>query len=198
VVLSWCPCKVQDGEGRVKYVTGGGPAAEPGINLVTGLFDGTRGPRFCGILMKTQRAVEVGSSPEHGVIPDVGIWTRMLVRGGTARCVNEPLARYTAHHGSCTGTSTAESWQKAGEAIVRDLLADLQRTGDRAKQQQIRRSQKNFITGLLATVLMQSMGNPGWKRQVAKEFFRAPKYFITPMTVRRLLFESGKLLRKMR
>lgn len=196
VVLSWCPCKIQDMERRVKYVTGGGPAAEPGIDLVTGLFDGTRGPRFCGILMKTQAAVEVGFSREHGGIPDVGIWTRMLARGGVACCVNEPLARYTAHNASCTGTSTAKSWQKAGEAIVRDLLADLERLGDREKQRQIRRSQRNFITGLLATVLMQSMGSAGWKRLAAREFLRVPQYFVTPMTVRRLLFESSKLMRK--
>lgn len=196
VVLSWCPCKIQDGERRVKYVTDGGPEAEPAINLVTGLFDGTRGPRFCGILMRTSVACQVGFSRDHGGIPDVGIWTRMAVRGGVACCVNQPLARYTAHSASCTGTSTAESWQKAGEAIVRDLREDLKKTGDAGKLKLINRSQKNFITGLLATVLMQQMGSKGWKLQAAKEFFRAPQYFVTSMTVRRLVFESGKLLRK--
>lgn len=196
VVLSWCPCKIQDGERRVKYVTGGGPAAEPGIDLVTGLFDGTRGPRFCGILMRTRVAAEVGVSPEHGGIPDVGIWTRMAVRGGVACCVNEPLARYTAHNASCTGTSTAKSWQRAGEAIVRDLKNDLRKAGDSEKLRRIRRSERNFITGLLATVLMQQMGSPGWKLQAAREFLRAPQYFVTPMTVRRLMLEGGKLLRK--
>jgi glycosyltransferase involved in cell wall biosynthesis len=196
VMLSWCCCKIQDSERRVKYVTGGGPLVEPGIDLVTGLFDGTRGPRFCGILMKTEKAVEVGFSRAHGVIPDVGIWTRIAVRGGIACCVNEPLARYTAHQASCTGTSTAESWQMAGEAIVRDLLSDLEKMGDKENQRKIRRSRKNFITGLLATVLMQSMGSPGWKTLAAKEFLRASHYFLTPMTMRRLMFEGGKLVRK--
>lgn len=196
VVLSWCPCKIQDSERRVKYVTDAGPAVEPGIDLVTGLFDGTRGPRFCGILMRTSVAAEVGVSAEHGGIPDVGIWTRMAVRGGVACCVNEPLARYTAHNASCTGTSPAKSWQRAGEAIVRDLLVDLRKAGDAEKARKIRRSQRNFITGLLATVLMQQMGSKGWKLQAAREFLRAPQYFVTPMTVRRLIFEGGKLLRK--
>ena len=196
VILSWCSCKIQDSERRVKYVTGGGPVAEPGIDLVTGLFDGTRGPRFCGILMKTEKAVEVGFSRAHGGIPDVGMWTRMAARGGVACCMSEPLARYTAHQASCTGTSTAESWQMAGEAIVRDLLSDLEKVGDKEKLRKIRRSQKNFITGLLATVLMQSMGSRGWKAHVAKEFFRVPQYFVTPMTMRRLMFEGGKLVRK--
>ena len=114
VVLSWCPCKIQDCERRVRYVTGAGPYVEPGIDLVTGLFDGTRGPRFCGILMRTTAANEVGFSPRHGGIPDVGIWRCMAVRGGIACCVNEPLARYTAHNASCTGAATAQSWQRAG------------------------------------------------------------------------------------
>jgi glycosyltransferase involved in cell wall biosynthesis len=196
VVLSWCPCKIQDSERRIRYVTGGGPETEPGIDLVTGLFDGTRGPRFCGILMKTRNAVEVGFSRDHGGIPDVGIWTRLLVRRGIACCVDEPLARYTAHQASCTGTSTAESWQMAGEAIVRDLLDDLKKLDDTERQRRIRRSRTNFITGLLATVLMQSMGSPGWKWLAAKEFFRAPQYFVTPMTLRRLLLEGGKLMRR--
>ncbi len=196
VVFSWCPCKIQDDERRVRYLTRRGPEAEPGIDLVTGVFDGTRGPRFCGILMKTRRAAEVGFSREHGGIPDVGIWTRILVRGGTACCVGEPLARYTAHDASCTGTSTAEAWQRAGEAIVRDLVADLQSRGEIEKAARIRQSRKNFITGLLATVLMQSRSRPGWALRVLKEFCRAPEYFITPMTFRRIVFEGGKLMRK--
>ena len=196
VVLSWCPCKIQDGERRVRYITGAGPAAEPGIDLVTGLFDGTRGPRFCGLLMKTRNAVEVGFSRDHGGIPDVGLWTRVAVRGGVACCVVQPVARYTAHNASCTGTSTAKSWQQAGEAIVRDLLRDLDQRGNTASARRIRRSRRNFITGLLATVLMQSSGRPGFPLRVAREFLRVPQYFLTRMTFRRLLLESHKLLRK--
>jgi len=194
VVLSWCPCKIQDQERNIRYITGGGPAVEPGIDLVTGLFDGTRGPRFCGILMKTRDAVEVGFSRDHGGIPDVGIWTRMAVRGGYACCVDRPVARYTAHSASCTGTSTAKSWQQAGESIVRDLLRDLEARGDSANARRIRRSRRNFITGLLATVLMQSSGRPGWALRVAREFMRAPQYFLTRMTLRRLVLEGHKLL----
>lgn len=196
IVLSWCPCKIQDAERHIRYVTDGGPSAEPGIDLVTGLFDGTRGPRFCGILMRTKNAVEVGFSTDHGGIPDVGIWTRIAVRGGIACCVNEPLVRYTAHNASCTGTSTAKSWRKAGEFIIRDILRDLERLGEVEEQRRIRRSKRNFITGLLATVLMQSTGRPGWLMRAAAEFLRAPQYFLTPMTFRRLLSEGGKIFRK--
>ncbi len=196
IVLSWCPCKVQNGERRVRYVTGAGPSVEPGIDLVVGLFDGVRGPRYCGILVRTENALQVGFSREHGPIPDVGNWTRVIVRGGWVCCVNMPLARYTAHNASCTGTSTAKSWQHAGEEICRDLLADLKQVGDEDKQRRIRRSSRNFITGLLATILMQSMGRRGWGLRVLKEFLRVPQYFVTPMTLRRLVLEGGKIFRR--
>lgn len=196
VILSWCPCRVQDSDRRVRYATDGGPAAETGIDLVTGLFDGTRGPRYCAILVRTKDAAEVGFSKEHGGIPDVGNWTRVAVRDGWACCVNRPLGRYTAHDASCTGTSAGAEWQHAGEAILRDLEADLESRGEVDKLRRIRSSGKNFITGLLATVLMQSRARPGWSVRVAKEFFRVPGYFLTRMTFRRLIFEGGKLMRK--
>ena len=196
VVLSWCPCKIQDKERLIRYATDGGPAFEDGIDLVTGLFDGVRGPRFSGILVRTRAAAEVGFSIEHGGIPDVGNWVRLAARGGTVCCVNQPLARYTAHTESCTGTSTAKSWQAAGEAIIRDLVNDLERLGDIEKLRRIRRSHRNFITGLLATVLIQSADRPNWLLRVLREFLRVPQYFVTPMTMRRLVFESSKILRK--
>lgn len=196
IVLSWCPCKVQDAGRGVRYVTDPGPYVEPGIDLVIGLFDGLRGPRFCGILMRTRDACRVGFSREHGPIPDVGIWTRLAVLGGWARCVNEPLARYTAHDASCTGTSPAKAWQHAGEAIIRDILLDLKQAGNEENARRIRRSSRNFITGLLATILMQSARRPGWSWRVTHEVLRAPQYFLTRMTFRRLLLEGSKIFRK--
>jgi len=196
ILLSWCTCKIQDEDRRVRYATCAGPEIEPGIDLVTGLFDGVRGPRFCGILVRTSAAAEIGYSKEHRGIPDVGNWTRLAVREGAVSCVDAPLARYTAHNNSCTGTSTAKSWQLAGEAILRDLYSDLHRLGYEDKALKIRRSQRNFITGLLATVLMQSAGRPGWVWRAFKEFCRVPQFFLTPMTVRRFTTEAGKMFRK--
>lgn len=196
ILLSWCPCKIQDRDRTVRYVTGAGPQVEPGINLVTGLFDGTRGPRFCGILVRTELAAQIGFSARHGGIPDVGLWTRLALHSGVVCCAPEPAARYTAHNDSCTGTSTAQSWQRAGEAIIDDLLTDLDKANEPDKARRIRSSRRNFITGLLATVLMQSAGRPGWPARVAREFFRVPQYFLTPMTFRRLAFEGSKIFQK--
>jgi len=198
IVLSWCPCKIQDEARHVRYLSDGGPVVESGIDLVTELFDGKRGPHFCGILVRTDKACEVGYSPEHGGIPDLGNWMRVAVRGGFACCVPNAVARYTAHHKSCTGTSPPKTWQKLGDIIVQDILEDLRKLGDKQGMRRIRRGRRNFITGLLAATLIQSIGTPGWRSRALLEFLRVPHYFITPMTFRRLFFESGKLSKKAR
>lgn len=196
IVLSWCPCKIQDETRRVLRVSGEGPQVEPGIDLVIGHNDGMRGPRFCGILVRARNAVEIGYSSKHGGVPDLGNWMRLAVRGGSVCCVPIPLARYTAHHNSCTGTSTPIAWQRAGEAIMRDLVQDLSLLGDKQGLRRIRKNQRNFTTTLLAGVLIQSIGTPGWRMRVFREFLRAPQYFLTPMVFRRLIFEGRKLFRK--
>jgi len=196
IVLSWCPCKIQDEARRVRYITDGGPFIESGIDLITELFDGKRGPHFCGILVRTANAAKVGYSPEHGGIPDLGNWMRLAVRGGFVCCVPKAVSRYTVHHKSCTGTSAPKVWQSLGEVIVRDMLDDLRQLGDERGMQRIQKGQRNFISGLLAAILIQSMGTPGWKSRAVRELLRAPQYFVTPMTFRRLFFEGGKLFRK--
>ena len=168
VVLSWCPCKIQDENRKVTHVSGGGPAVEAAIDLVVGHNNGTRGPRFCGILLRTELAVAVGYSREHGGIPDLGNWMRVAARGGFACCIAEPVARYTAHHKSCTGTSSPEERRRAGEVVVRDVVQDLRRQGDNVKIRKILGSKRNLITSLLAAIIIQSMGTPGWRLRAAR------------------------------
>ena len=195
VAISWCPCSVQTADRQIKWVTGKGPAVEEGLDLVAGLFDGTRGPRFCGIMLRTRDAQAVGGyAVRHGPIPDVGNWTQVAIRREYAVCVPETLARYTAHGASCTGTSKAKAWQDAGEAIYDDLAAYYIVIGDNARLCKLKASRRNFISGLLVTVIMQSMGRPGWVRLALGELRRAPQYFLTPMLFRRLLVDGHKLL----
>jgi glycosyltransferase involved in cell wall biosynthesis len=197
VAVTWCPCLVQTAERQVKWVTGSGPAVEPSIDLVVGMFDGTRGPRFCGVMIRTADARAVGGyTVRHGPIPDVGNWTQVALRREFAVCVSTPLARYTAHNSSCTGTSTARSWQQAGENIYGDLAAYLAFIGDDARLAKLKAGHRNFISGLLATIIMQGMGRPGWVKVALSEVVRAPQYFFTPMVARRLLKDGGKLLRR--
>lgn len=197
VAVSWCPCTVQTSERHVKWITDAGPPVEAGIDLVTGMFNGTRGPRFCGVMVRTDDARAVGGYyVRHGPIPDVGNWTQVALRREFAVCVREPLARYTAHNSSCTGTSTARSWQQAGESIYSDLSAYLENIGDRDRLRKLRAARRNFISGLLATIIMQGMGRPGWMKLAVSELVGAPQYFFTPMVMRRLLRDGGKLFRR--
>jgi glycosyltransferase involved in cell wall biosynthesis len=197
VAVSWCPCSVQTADRQVKWVTGAGPAVEEGLDLVVGLFDGTRGPRFCGIMLRSSDACAVGGyAVRHGPIPDVGNWTQVAIRRDYAVCVQEPLARYTAHGASCTGTSKAKAWQDAGEVIFNDLAVYYGFIGDKTRLRRLKASRRNFVSGLLVTVIMQSMGRPGWLRLAIGELRRAPEYFLTPMLLRRLLVDGHKLLRK--
>ncbi len=197
VGVTWCPCVVQTQERQIKWVTQAGPPVETGVDLVLGLFDGTRGPRFCGVMIHAADARAVGGySLKHGPIPDVGSWTQVALRREWAICVPDALARYTAHSSSCTGSSTPRSWQRAGENIFADLAAYLENYGDGASLRRLRSARRNFISGLLATVIMQGIGQPGWATLAMRELVRAPQYFFTPMVFRRLLRDRSKLLRK--
>lgn len=196
IVLSWCPCKIQSENRGVRYVSDGGPRVESGVDMVAALFDGRRGPHLCGILVRTEKALESGYRAKYGALSDLGNWMRIVVRGGFVCCIPKAVARYTVHHKSYTASSAPKGWQEAGDVIVRDLIEDLRQVGNAKGIQRIRNGRRNFITGLLAAILIQSMGTPGWKLRAMREILRAPQYFITPMTLRRLLFESGKLFKK--
>jgi glycosyltransferase involved in cell wall biosynthesis len=197
VGVTWCPCSVQAADRSVKWVTDAGPTVEEGLDLVVGMFDGRRGPRFCGIMVRTNDARAVGGyTIRHGPIPDVGNWTQVAIRRDYAVCIPEPLARYTSHNASCTGTSKAQAWQEAGEAICGDLASYYEKCGDKARLGRLMASRRNFVCGLLVTVIMQSMGRSGGLKLAATELVRVPQYFVTPMLVRRLLVDGHKLFRK--
>lgn len=197
VALSWCPCLVQNSDRQIKWTTDPGPPVESATETVVGLFNGTRGPRFCGIMIRTEDARAVGGySQRHGPIPDVGNWTQVALRREFAVCIQEPVARYTAHDSSVTGTSRAKSWQQAGENIYEDLAAYLESIGDSKRLRRLKAARRNFISGLLATIIMQGMGRPGWLKLAVGEVLRVPQYFFTPMVAKRLLRDGRKLVRK--
>lgn len=195
--IVWCPCRVINASGEPIWTTGHGPTVERSIETVVGLFDGIRGPRFCSIMVRTADARAVGGyRPEHGPIPDVGNWTKIALRRKFAVCIPEPLARYTVHSLSYTASSVPESWQRAGENIHKELADYLRSTGDLDDLRRLEAARRNFICGLLVTVLMQAMGRPGWVRLAVRELLRAPQYFFTPMVFRRLVKDGHKLLHR--
>jgi glycosyltransferase involved in cell wall biosynthesis len=193
--LVWCPCTIISAEGDTLWVSDKGPAVEKSASLVAGLLDGSRGPRFSGILVRTTDAITVGGyEPSHGALCDIGNWMRIAVKYPFAVCVPEPLVRYTMHQTSTTSKSTGSEWQEAAENVHRDLLAALRERGDGAGELLIRRRKTAFLTNMIVTVLMQRMGKAGWVRYAFREVLRAPRYFFNTCLVARLIRDGWKLL----
>src|SRR5689334_13767589 len=60
VGVAWCPCVVTNAAGEDLWTTDPGPDRERSLDLVMGVFDGTRGPRFCGVMVRTEDARAAG------------------------------------------------------------------------------------------------------------------------------------------
>jgi glycosyltransferase involved in cell wall biosynthesis len=196
ISIVWCPVHILDAAANPTYVTTAGPARESGLELVEGLFRGTRGPRLCGIMLRREEALRFGGYQEsHGPICDVGLWTRVALSHSCAICVPEPLVSYTVHSASISSRPNGVKWQRSGEQITSDLVALLDSRGEVAAARRIKAAGHDITSNLLATVMMQYMGKPGWIRYWLSEAFRAPNYLFAPVVFKRLLKDGRKLVR---
>ena len=194
--LVWCPANILNATGEPTYATAPGPSIEPGIDLVIGLFRGTRGPRFCSIIARTKDVLSFGGYDiDHGPICDVGNWTRIALSYPSVLCVPEPLVGYTVHASSTTSVPDGRKWQRSGEQITRDAARLLDMRGDAAGAKRIRAAGADNTSNLIATVMMQYMGKPGWVRYWISEVFRAPRYLFAPVVFKRLARDGWKLVR---
>jgi glycosyltransferase involved in cell wall biosynthesis len=196
VGVVWCPVRILDGSASEKYTTTAGPPQEAGWALAEGVFRGTRGPRFCSVMVRRADAVALGGyHEEHGPICDLGNWTRIASRYPIAVCVPEALAGYTVHQGSISSQPDGALWQRSGERVTADLVALLDQRGERDAARRIHAAGAANISNLLATVMMQYMGKPGWVKFWLSEALRAPRYLFAPVVFQRLLRDGWKLLR---
>jgi glycosyltransferase involved in cell wall biosynthesis len=195
VGVVWCPVKILDSEGKTNYVTAAGPAREPGWSLVENNFHGVRGPRFSGVLVRRHEAVAAGGySSEYGPLCDFGNWAQIAITHPVAICVPEPLVGYTVHQASTTSQSDGKLWQCSGERVVADLVAVLNERGEETAARRVKAAGKDNISNLLATVMMQYMGKPGWVKYWISEALRSPSYLFAPVVFRRLFKDGRKLL----
>lgn len=196
VGVVWCPVKILDGAGAEKYATAAGPPQEAGWELAEGLFRGTRGPRFCSVMVRRADAMARGGYHDaHGPICDLGNWTPIACSYPFAVCVSEPLAGYTVHQGSISSQPDGALWQRSGERVTADLVALLEQRGDRLAARRIHSAGAVSISNLLATVMMQYMGKPGWIKFWLSEAMRAPRYLFAPVVFQRLFRDGWKLIR---
>lgn len=195
--LSWCPCTVVNSAGQPMWTTDGGQPLESPVALLESLFRGNYGPRFCSILIRTQDAKRVGGYDEtrYGPICDLGNWAQVAVQYPYVVGVREPLASYTVHQKSETSKSGCAEWRQYGENIFQDVAKILRGQGDRDGERRLRAANKCHLTNLMATIMLQHVGRPGWIGYLSREVVRAPQYLLTPFMARRLLRDGWKLLR---
>ena len=194
--LSWCGCIDIDAEGRELWRTRSGPPMESAVDLIEGLFSGTRGPHFSGVLIRTSDAKSVGGySDEFYDIADCANWGQVALHYDHVVCVPEPLLRYRIHTSSMTGTAGCRQWHAWGRAMHEAFLSVLRERGDQEGIRRLLRLRNNLLAQLTVEVLMRYLGKPGWKRLFAREIWAARSFMFTPFVAKRLAKDGWKLLR---
>jgi glycosyltransferase involved in cell wall biosynthesis len=195
----WCPCKIADTDDTAFWTTEAGLPIESAASMLAALFAGNRGPRLSSVLLRTEDALVVGGyDAKYGDLCDIGNWGRVALLRGTVVCVREALVQYTNHMGSTTSQSTVEKWQAWARLVHTDLLASSVSNGDVEAVQQLKSAKSNFISGITLTILIQTIGKPGWIRSALKQSLRTPGAIFTPYMFRRLLKDGWKVLKVQR
>jgi glycosyltransferase involved in cell wall biosynthesis len=195
VGVVWCPCQIASATNSQFWTTESGPEVESVSSLLVALFAGQRGPRLTSILLRTQDAIAVGGyETKYGDLCDIGNWGRAALLSEYAVCVPEPLVQYTNHQGSTTSQSAVQKWQQWARIVHQDLLVSAHAGKDGSAVRKLKAAKTNFISGITLTILIQTIGKPGWIPSALRESLRSPGAFFTPYMFRRLLKDGRKVL----
>ncbi|MGC1784915.1 MAG: glycosyltransferase family 2 protein [Acidobacteriaceae bacterium] len=193
--VAWCPCRIADANSTEFWITEVGPRVESPASMLVALWAGNRGPRLSSILLRTEDAITVGGyEQKYGDLCDIGNWGRVALMDDAVACVPEPLVQYTNHHGSTTSQSAVEQWQNWARIVHADLLAAARARGDLDGERQLNAARTNFLSGITLTILIQTIGRPGWFRNALRQALRTPGAIFTPYMFRRLLKDGLKVL----
>ncbi len=191
----WCPCRIANADSAEFWITEAGPALEPAATMIAALFAGNRGPRLSSIVVRTADALAVGGyDGKYGDLCDIGNWGRAALLRDDIVCVPEPLVQYTNHHGSTTSQSAVEKWQNWARIVHADLLAAARARQNIRAERELKAAKRNFLSGITLTILIQTIGKPGWIRKALLQALRTPGAVFTPYMFRRLLKDGRKVL----
>ncbi|MES2222730.1 MAG: glycosyltransferase [Acidobacteriota bacterium] len=194
VGVVWSACQIASADNSQFWTTEPGPEVESVSSLLVALFAGDRGPRLSSILVRTEDAIAVGGyESKYGDLCDIGNWGRAALRHEFAVCVPEPLVQYTNHLGSTTSQSAVQKWQQWARIVHRDLLVSAAASKEADAIRKLKAAKRNFISGITLTILIQTIGRPGWIRSALRESLRSPGAFFTPYMLRRLLKDGRKV-----
>jgi glycosyltransferase involved in cell wall biosynthesis len=192
--VAWCPCRISDVDSTQFWTTEAGPPIESAAAMLVALWAGNRGPRLSSILLRTEDAIDVGGfDRKYGDLCDIGNWGRVALLHDSVACIPEALVQYTNHHGSTTSQSAIEKWQEWACVVHTDLLASARARGDVKGERQLKAAKTNLLSGITLTILIQTVGRPGWIRNALLQAFRTPGAVFTPYMVRRLLKDGRKV-----
>lgn len=191
----WCPCQIADADGGSLWVTETGPPVETSASMIAALLAGNRGPRLSSILLRTADALAVGGyESKYGDLCDIGNWGRAALLHDVVVCINQPLVQYTQHHGSTTSQSSVRQWQEWASIMHADLLASACASRGPKAERQIKGAKRNLVSGITLTILIQTIGRPGWVRNALLQAVRTPGAIFTPYMFHRLVKDGRKVL----
>jgi glycosyltransferase involved in cell wall biosynthesis len=194
VGVVWCPCQIASAASSQFWITESGPQVEPVSTLLASLFAGDRGPRLSSILLRTRDAIAVGGyETKFGDLCDIANWGRAALLRDYAVCIPQPLVQYTNHLGSTTSQSAVRQWQQWARVAHRYLMASAEASQDATAARKLQAAKRNFISGITLTILIQTIGRPGWIGSAIRESLRSPGAFFTPYMFRRLLKDGRKV-----
>lgn len=198
VGLSWCPHINVGAAGNDLWVVRGGPPLETSVDLIEGLFNGTRGPLCSGIMFRTADALAVGGyDPRFRFgCEDSDLWGKVALRRDYVACVNQPLMRYLMQGSNgATASANCETWQAAKKMEIEDFAEVLRSRNDAVGEARLHRSFSHTLANVTLTILLRTIGKRGWIRLWIAEFWRSRRFMLTPFVFKRALKDGWKLLR---
>jgi glycosyltransferase involved in cell wall biosynthesis len=196
--VSWCPFTNVTEDGTALWTVRGGPPLERSVNLIRGLFNGTRGPICSSCLLRTADVLATrGYEDRFGHLSDSGLLGKACLRSPYAVCVDEPLMHYLVHQTSPCSTALADStvWQNYIRLQADEFCAILHAQQQHADADLLRRAASHALANITASILLRSFGSPGWIRRAAQELWHSRSFMLTPFVLKRVLLDGHKLLR---
>jgi glycosyltransferase involved in cell wall biosynthesis len=194
--LTWTPSMNVDHNRKLLWITRCGPPIESAVSLMEGLFSGTRGPQWSGVLVRAADARKFGyDGARHVMLGDTSNWGRVALQYDNVVCVQEPLMRYTIHAGADSSHTLVGDWQIRGEIMFADFIEVLRARGDSRGEERLMKVKNRLMANLTVTVLMRYKGRPGWVPLFLKEVWRSRGFMLTPFVAKRFVKDGWKLLR---
>ena len=75
-----------------------------------------------------------------------------------------------------------------------DLVAVARMCNNREAENLLRAAKRNFLRGITLTILIQTIGRPGWVKNASIEFLRNLRLSLVPYVFERLFQDGWKLL----